>query len=228
MDIRIVNTCNNNCLYCLEQELRTQQKYISSEVINSAFNWNKDTNVTFYWGNPLLHPELLKIVSTAKSSWYKNIGLLSNTGWLTKEYLKELIDNGLNNFWFYFYSFHPDIHKIYSWWSINLNELWWNIGLLSQSSIYIKCIIHIHKWNLKTLARDIEILHKKFYIMTFEFIDYMLVDRAKKYEKLLSYNMKDYSDSRDIFFEKIKELNVEVKFVRFHKDFFWDFQEYNT
>jgi hypothetical protein len=56
--------------------------------------------------------------------------------------------------------------------------------------------------------------------MTFEFIDYMLVDRAKKYEKLLSYNIQDYSNNRDLFFEKIKELNVEVKFVRFKKEFF--------
>jgi hypothetical protein len=56
--------------------------------------------------------------------------------------------------------------------------------------------------------------------MTFEFIDYMLVDRAKKYEKLLAYNIEDYSENRDLLFEKIKELNIKVKFVRFSEDFF--------
>ena len=48
----------------------------------------------------------------------------------------------------------------------------------------------------------------------------MLVDRAKRYEKLLAYNIEDYSEERDILFEKIKELNIQVKFVRFNKDFF--------
>lgn len=228
MDLRIVNTCDNNCLYCLEQELRTQQKYVSIEVIKNIFSKNKYTNLTFYWGNPLLHPELKEVISEAKWSWFYNIWILSNTSWLNKKYLDGLIDKGLNNFWFYFYSFYENIHKFYSGNNIWLNHLCENIKMLSQSNIFIKCIIHVHKWNIITLARDVEILHKKFNIMTFEFIDYMLVDRAKKYEKLLSYNIQDYSNNRDLFFEKIKELNVEVKFVRFKKEFFWDFQEYNT
>ena len=56
----------------------------------------------------------------------------------------------------------------------------------------------------------------------------MLVDRAKKYEKLVAYNIEDYSVNRNLLFEKIKELNINAKFVRFSENFFWNFQEYNT
>ncbi len=228
MDLRIVNTCNNNCLYCLEQELRTQLKYITTESFKNDILNKNDKNLTFYWWNPLLHPDLKKIITIAKQNWFYNIWLLSNTDSLTKDYLEELIGAGLNNFWFYFYWFQESIHKLYSGGDLSVSHLSRNIKLLSEANIYIKCIIHVHKWNIKTLERDIEILHKKFHIMTFEFIDYMLVDRAKKYEKLLAYNIEEYSENRDLLFEKIKELNIKAKFVRFSEDFFWNFQEYNT
>ena len=227
MDLRIVNTCNNNCLYCLEQELRTKDKFIPAEIIHTTLLKHKETNLTFYWGNPLLHPDLEVIISNAQKIWYNNIWLLSNTGWLSSEYLTALIDKGLSTFWFYFYWFQDDIHKLYSGNNISIKQLCKNIDLLSQSNLYLKCIMHVHKWNIKTLTRDIEILYRKFHIKTFEFIDYMLVDRAKRYEKLLAYNIEDYSEERDILFEKIKELNIQVKFVRFNKDFFWKYQEYN-
>ena len=48
MDLRIVNTCNNNCLYCLEQELRTKDKFIPAEIIHTTLLKHKETNLTFY------------------------------------------------------------------------------------------------------------------------------------------------------------------------------------
>jgi molybdenum cofactor biosynthesis enzyme MoaA len=33
MDLRIVNTCNSNCAYCLEQSLRKKEKFLDKYII---------------------------------------------------------------------------------------------------------------------------------------------------------------------------------------------------
>ena len=47
MDIRIVNTCNNNCKYCLEQDLRRQEKYIGFD------DWAKNNGYEYATSHPL-------------------------------------------------------------------------------------------------------------------------------------------------------------------------------
>lgn len=226
MDIRIVNTCNNNCLYCLEQELRTQQKFYSVESIFDSITTWKDKNITFYWWNPLLHPDIQTIIKSAHNHWVSSIGVLSNTYTLSKENLESLKNAWLTDFWFYFYSFHSKIHEIYSGWWIALELLLENILLLKASWLRVKAIIHVHKWNIKTLSNDVKILYKKFWITHFEFIDYLIEDRAKKYNQLLSYSIAENREEINNLFSQIKQLNIRVKFVRFKKDFFWDFKEY--
>jgi molybdenum cofactor biosynthesis enzyme MoaA len=49
MDLRIVNTCNNDCLYCLEQSYRTKGKYINKEeIFKDILNNFADKIITFY------------------------------------------------------------------------------------------------------------------------------------------------------------------------------------
>lgn len=80
MDLRITNTCNNNCLYCLEQEYRAKEKYIPKEEIFLQLQKNTDTHITFYGGNPLLHPHIEEIISFCQQqNKYQGIGILSNT-----------------------------------------------------------------------------------------------------------------------------------------------------
>lgn len=220
MDIRIVNTCNNNCLYCLEQTLREQNKYIDLDNIKSVLQESEEKNLTFYWWNPLLHPELIQIIQLAKKNNFENIWILSNTGSISEKYLDELISAGLNNFGIYFYSFQKNIHDIYSGNNLELTQLLKNITLISQKNIFCKIIIHVNNSNIDTLWRDIEILNSKFWITHFEFINYLIEDRAKKYEKLLQYKISKKSDKIKILFHSIKKLNLNVKFIRFNKEFF--------
>lgn len=220
MDLRIVNTCNNNCLYCLEQSLREEKKYIDLNNIKSVLQESDEKNLTFYGWNPLLHPELIEIIWCAKKNNFENIWILSNTRSINEKYLDELISAGLNNFWIYFYSFQKNIHNIYSGNNLELNELLKNIQCISQKNIFIKVIIHLNKSNIDTVYKDIEILHNKFWIKNFEFVNYLIEDRAKKYEKLLTYNILQKTSCIERLFESIKKLNLDAKFIRFNKEFF--------
>ena len=87
MDLRIVNTCNNNCLYCLEQSLREEKKYIDLNNIKSVLQESDEKNLTFYGWNPLLHPELIEIIWCAKKNNFENIWILSNTRSINEKYL---------------------------------------------------------------------------------------------------------------------------------------------
>ena len=220
MDLRIVNTCNNNCLYCLEQSLREEKKYIDFKIIESILEKSEEKNLTFYGWNPLLHPELIEIIWCAKKHNFENIWILSNTWSISEKYLDQLILVGLNNFWIYFYSFQKNIHNIYSGNNLELTQLLKNITLISKKNIFCKIIIHVNNSNIDTLGRDIEILHSKFWITHFEFVNYLIEDRAKKYEKLLQYKVSQKADKIEILFHSLKKLNLNVKFIRFNKEFF--------
>ena len=80
MDIRIVNTCTSDCIYCLEQSLRKQKKYKDTHEICKELARQPEKNIlSFYGGNPLMHPDLLTIIRFAKRIGYANISLLTNT-----------------------------------------------------------------------------------------------------------------------------------------------------
>lgn len=226
MDIRIVNTCNNNCKYCLEQNLRSKDKFISPFFLSEKINNNRDNYITFYWWNPILHPKINQIIRLSKKSWKNNIWILSNSYWLDKEKLKQIIESGLNNFWFYFYSFDTKIHNFYSGGSLEVRELCKNIQILQKSGIYIKAIIHIHNGNIRTIAKDIYYLNSKFWIKNFEFIHYNIVDRAVDFQEYLKYNISENRENIDKLFQEIKRLNLSVKFVRFEQEFYWNNTEY--
>jgi len=227
MDLRIVNTCNNDCLYCLEQEYRDKEKFISFEVILKKLKENKDKKITFYWWNPLLHPDIEKIVLYAKNYWYESIGLLTNTQSLNIKLLKELINNWLQTIWFYFNTFDEKKHDIIVNNGIKLEQLLNNIELMKESWILYKSIIHINLQNIKTLYKDIIILNKKYKVENFEFINYFPFDRPyEKYKDMLRYNIKDNQIYINTIFKVIEKLGLKVRFIKFSKDFFGKNKKY--
>jgi len=228
MDLRIANTCNNDCLYCLEQSLRKKEKFLNKTFIFELLKKAKNKEVlNFFWGNSLLYPDLLEIIEYAKNIWFKNIWLLTNSYWIDNDYILELKKNWLNSFWIYFNSFSEEKHKLIVWknW-IKLNKLLENIVLLKKNNFFVKIIIHINKQNIDTIYKDILILNKKYWIKNIEFINYFPFDRPYKNKSFLEYNFLDKRHKIERLFIIIKKLNLNVNFVKFSKDFFWKSLEY--
>lgn len=216
MDLRIVNTCNNDCLYCLEQWLRKRKKFIRKEEIFKVLERNFDREILCFYGwNPLLHPDLEEIISFAKSIWYKNISLLTNTFWVSENFLKSLKNFWLSGISFYFNSFFEENHNFINWNGISLKKLLENIFLLKKYWFNLKCIIHINNQNIENTFENILILNKKFWISDFEFIKYHLVSRAKKFENILKIDI----NKEKKLLKKIgilsKKLNINVNFKKF-------------
>ena len=227
MDIRIVNTCNNNCLYCLEWSLRSKKKFVSKDLLFSEINKSTDkSNITFYWWNPLLHPDLLEIIDYCYECWFAWIWLLSNTMWINNKYLEQLITKWLFTFWIYFNSFNKKNHELVNGWWVKYEEYLENLKLLAVSWINLKVIIHINKLNIDTIARDVLILREKYWIINFDFVNYFPFDRPYENKELLEYNISESRSSINLLFKVIKKFNLKTNFVKFSKDFFWFYLEF--
>lgn len=226
MDLRIVNTCNNNCLYCLEQDYRNREKYIDKNIIfKNILNSKNKEILNFYGWNPLLHPDLLEIIKFAKNNSFKNISLLTNTFWTEKKYLNELKKAWLNQIWIYFNWVKN--HKIVSNSTLELYDLIKNIELINSLKIKIKFIIHINKQNIFEIYKNILFLSKNFMVFEFEFINYFPFDRPyEKYKNLLEYDVLENRKNIDKMFLVIKKLSIKARFVKFPKDFFWEYLEF--
>lgn len=228
MDLRIVNTCNNNCLYCLEQDYRKKDKYENFlEICNKITNSKTDKIINFYGWNPILHPEILQILEFSKKSWFDSIWLLTNTYWLDQKNLNSMISAGLNSIWFYFNSFDVNRQNIISGNWITIKELLKNIENISRTQIFYKVIIHINKQNIDILYRDIYILYQKFFVREFEFINYFPFDRPyENFRDLLEFDYDKNRKNIDKLFKVIKTNNLSVKFYKFSLDFFWEYREF--
>lgn len=227
MDLRIVNTCNNNCLYCLEQSYRLKEKYIYKNDIFLLINKNLDDNITFYWWNPLLHPDIIEIVKYSFSLWYKSIWILTNSYWLDNNLLNNLIENWLSSIWLYFNSFNREKHNLIVNWWIDYDEFINNLSIISKTKLFLKVIIHVNNENINSIYKDLLILNKKFWIKNFEFINYFPFDRPYDlYKNILEFDEfknKDYINNIFIIIEKLK---LNVSFVKFPKSFFWKYIKY--
>lgn len=226
MDLRIVNTCNNNCLYCLENSYRTKEKYEDFSDICSKIDSTNDEIINFYWWNPLLHPQIFDILKYVSKKWFSSVWLLTNTYFLDELSLEKLKFFWLTSIWFYFNSFFQEKHKLISWNWIDLSTLVKNIEKISKSWIFYKAIIHINKQNLDLLYRDIYILNKKFWVKNFEFINYFPFDKPYENKDILEYDFNQNREHINNIFKIINKLDLWVKFSKFPKDFFWEYTNF--
>ncbi|NDK07659.1 radical SAM protein [Candidatus Gracilibacteria bacterium] len=228
MDLRIVNTCNNNCLYCLEQSYRKKNNFLDKEEIFSVIKKNRNEKIiSFYGGNSLLHPFLSDIIEYCNNNGFESIGLISNTYSIDNEKLQNLIKKGLTGIGFYFNSFNLSIHDTLVNGGISLPELINNIELIKKSGINYKVIIHLNGLNIKTIYKDLVILNKKYQVKNIEFINYFPFDRPyDKYKNLLEYNYNDNRHFINLLFGSIKKLGLNVRFFKFSIDFFGIFKDY--
>lgn len=211
-------------MYCLEQSLRVQEKFIVKQKIFAKLNDNSEKDIlSFYWWNPLLHPDLDEIILHAKEIWFSHISILTNTFGLSQQTLTKLIDHWLTGVNFYFNSLSPKTHDFMTGNGISLQELLKNIKIIQDIWLHSKAIIHINAQNIQSIYKDLLILYTKFWIQRFDFINYFPFDRPyDQYKDELAYDVNQNRENINKIFKIINKLSLEVKFLKFSKDFFWN------
>lgn len=233
MDIRITNNCNNNCLFCLEQSLRKKEPFFPLQIIQDRVRKNYsvwDSILWIYWWNPLLHPQIVDILKIAQEVWFTSISILSNTYGYNQNLWENLKAAWLTGMGIYFHSFDAKIHHIVTQWWIPFHDLLKNIIDIRKIDISVRCIVHVHKLNILELPSLVKRVHSFFWVNSFDFVNYFPFDRPyDKYHKILSYNSWEYWEKIDELTNLIKQLNLQAKFLKFSREFFWkntDFYSY--
>ena len=229
MDLRITNTCNNNCLYCLEQSLREKERFLGVQSIKKELERirQREKIISFYGGNSLLHPDIIDIISYCWSLKFDSISILTNSHQSNPCLLSELIDSGLTGISMYFHSCNPKIHEaVVNGW-IWLQDLYENIEAASKSSLHLKITIHVHSLNIWSLSRDIIFLYKKYKIDTLEFVNYFPFDRPHdKYHTFLWYDSKKERQKIISLFHVLEYLKITPKFYKFPASFFGEYMHF--
>lgn len=83
VDIKIIYSCNNHCLFCIQWEEKRLKYWAKSleeikQILLGSLMENNARQVVFTWGEPTLHPELPEAIEYAKKIWYKAVFVQSN------------------------------------------------------------------------------------------------------------------------------------------------------
>lgn len=224
MDFRIVNTCNNDCLFCLERGLRNRKPFLGMSEILEMILKSEDDRIWIYWGNPLLHPDFKQIVNELWKTW-KNISVMTNTFWLDNYNLVELKMYGLSGISVFFNSFDENIHNKLTWWSLPLKKLLKNIDELKSFGLLIKFMINVNSYNIDSIYKDVLLLNKLFWINIFEFSLVFPFDKPWENKEMFF----DFNEKREKIlklFKVIKSKKIEAYFYKFPKEFFAWFSEF--
>ena len=96
--IEINNTCNLKCLHCpTAQEMKREKGYMDYTVFKHIIDLNPELERVYLtnWGEPLLHPQLVEMISYAHSKG-KQTAITTNGTILDRSLSKKLIESGLD------------------------------------------------------------------------------------------------------------------------------------
>lgn len=98
--LELTDCCNLKCLHCGSGCTARNQTYLSFELIKKVLNEvsarydSSEIMICTTGGEPLLHPQLVDIISYAKSLGFRN-GITTNGTLITEKIAKELVEAGL-------------------------------------------------------------------------------------------------------------------------------------
>jgi len=107
--IKIINGCNQNCLFCSDPKHVKELPDPDQEAIFAGLRKKKYDEVLLTGGEPTIHPNLLKIVSYARELGYKKIMIDTNGLMLHySDFADNLIHAGANSFFISFLTDDPE------------------------------------------------------------------------------------------------------------------------
>jgi len=111
--LRLDNTCNNNCIFCLDSELHDGTFRDVADIKKDIKKGVREGAVKLIvsGGEPTVHLNFLEIVSLARKNGYKEIQVISNGRMFCyPEFLKEAVNNGVTEITF---SIHAHTQRLY-------------------------------------------------------------------------------------------------------------------
>ncbi|WFO75438.1 tungsten cofactor oxidoreductase radical SAM maturase [Desulfurococcaceae archaeon MEX13E-LK6-19] len=96
--IEVTTRCNYNCIYCFRRKLsepyRDMEINLYKKIINDAAKAGVNKIVFSGWGEPLVHPRIIEMLTIAKDNGFKV--LLNTNGSLLESFAEEIVELGID------------------------------------------------------------------------------------------------------------------------------------
>ena len=155
LEIHYSYKCNQDCVFCPVLRHPKEDPKLN-DLLLVLNNIRDGDRVDISGGEPLLRKDVSKLAK-AISKKTKDIYVTTNAILLTKSFIENLINSGVNKFLISFHSHDPQILKKITGRS-SFNKIVKNLKLLSSYDVEIITNTIITKYNAKTLVDTIKFL----------------------------------------------------------------------
>lgn len=117
IEIHCVDHCNNSCLYCNNHSPFAPKKEYTAEMYTKWLDKIIDSKIQFYCisimgGEPFLHSNLEKFVTTLRDRYTQSLMLTTNGFWLSENNISKY-ENIFKNIDILCFSLYPSLEKTY-------------------------------------------------------------------------------------------------------------------
>ena len=147
--IEITNRCNLSCVHCVNQSGDPCSNELATEEICSAIDRMSSLGahqITLTGGEPLMHPDLFKIIEHARKAPMAVI-ILTNGTLITEEHVKKFKELGVNRFAVSIDSMDEDIHDTFRGQKGALKKALNSVNLLKDAGFSVRIAVSLNQYN---------------------------------------------------------------------------------
>ncbi len=156
--------CNQNCIFCSVGHKLLHGGIVSFEEVKKAILFaekRKASILSFSGGEPTIRKDLFKAVEFAKDKGFETIEVQTNGRMLSnKDYLKKLIDSGVNRFLVSIHSIKPEIEDYMVMVKGACKEQLAGLENLAGFDVGVRLSTVITKFNYLDLEETVDFLSK--------------------------------------------------------------------
>lgn len=195
--IRIANTCNNKCIFCLDSNWQNGTFPSEAKVKKQILDWYKkwyENRIIISWWEASVSPKFIEYIKFAKDNWYDRVQTITNgLKYWNKEFVDWVISAWLEEITFSFHWHNAKLHDYLVWtpWSFEKALNWLIYIKKTYPQIILNIDIVVNKINITFLPHIIKFFIK-LWILEFDILQIIPFGRAFDENKnKLFYNIWD-------------------------------------
>lgn len=226
--LSVSGLCNNKCLFCCASSDRSMRSLAQIKSELDAAREKDCDEVVLTGGEPTIYPDIIEVVSYAKSIGFKSIKTVTNGRmFFYRDFTDEIINAGLNEIIFSIHGPAPEVHDLHTGSPGSFSQLIKGIkNVSSHKNVIISTNTTITKMNYKYLPSTIQLMINLGIRSNVNIIGLWLFNRAIENRNRV---MPDYSEVRPYLAEAIQlcvKNNVSFFIVRFPPEYMEGYETY--
>ena len=198
--VRISNSCNNKCLFCLDSNAHNWTLVEENEVKKQIKNWYKswyENRVIISWWEATINPKFSEYIKYAKEIWYDRVQTVTNWNMFAVEsFCTKIFEAWLEEVTFSFHGHNSKLHDylVDTPWAFKKSLKWLIYIKKYYPHIILNIDIVVNKVNINYLP-DIVKFFIKLWIYEYDILQIIPFWRwFHEHKNKLFYDLEEYKD----------------------------------